>query len=57
MCGDAHGNEHDQEVDPNCKVGKPSKFLQRPDLAYEKTGQRPDQTADGVAQLELGDFR
>lgn len=57
MCGDTHGDEHDQEIDPHREVGQPSEFLQRSDLAEKETGQGPDETTDGVAQLELRGFR
>ena len=56
MSGDAHRDEHDQEIDPNCKIGDPSKSLQRSNLAKEETGQCPNEAANGVAQLELRHF-
>lgn len=57
MCGDTHGDEHDQEIDPDSEIGQPCEFLQRSDLAYQETGQRPDETADGIAQFEFRDLR
>lgn len=56
MCGDAHGDEHDEEVDPYGGVGQPSKFLQRAHLPDDEPDERPDKTADGVAEFKLGDF-
>lgn len=57
MCCNTHGDEHDEEVDPHGTIGEPTEFLKRPDLANEETCERPHETADGVAKLELRGFR
>lgn len=54
MGGCTHGDEHDDQVDEHGQVGQPAELLQSADLAQEEAGQRPDETADGVAELELG---
>ena len=57
MCCNAHGDEHDEQIDPHGKVGEPAEFLERSDLAYKEACESPDQAANGVAQLELRGFR
>ena len=56
MGDEAHGQEDDEQVDPDGEVGEPAEFLQRANLTEEEAGQGPDETADGVAQLELRRF-
>ena len=57
MRNKTHGQKDDEEVDPDGKVGQPSKFLQRANLADEKAPNCPDKAADGVTQLEFGGLR
>lgn len=54
MGGGSHGDEHDQQIDQDGHVREPGEALQGPDLAENEAGQCPHQTADGVAQPELG---
>lgn len=54
VSGRTHGDEHDNQVDEDSQVGQPAELLEGSDLAQEETGQSPHQTADGVAELELG---
>lgn len=54
MRGSTHRDEHNDQVDEDSQVGQPAELLEGSDLAQEETGQSPHQTADGVAELELG---
>lgn len=56
MRGNAHGDEDDEEIDPDTCVGKEPEFLQRADLAQRGADNGPDQTAHGIAEVELRDF-
>lgn len=53
MRNKTHGQKDDEEVDPDGKVGQPSKLLKRANLADEKAPDCPDKAADGVTQLEF----
>jgi len=53
----AHGDEHDEEIEENGKVGQDSEFLECSHLADGKASDSPDETADGIAESELRDLR
>lgn len=57
MCGNSHSDEDDEEVDPDGRICKPSKFLQRANLAKKEACKCPDEAADGITQLEFRYFR
>lgn len=50
----SHGDNHADDIDPHSSISQPSELLQGANLAQKKANERPDQTADDKAQLELG---
>ena len=52
----AHGDGHERQIGPDSGVGKPSKLLQGANLADSEAANGPTQTADGIAELELGNL-
>ena len=56
MCHHAHGDEHNQEIEENGKVGQYPKFLECADLTNGKATDGPNETADGIAKFEFGDL-
>jgi hypothetical protein len=56
MCHHAHADEHDHEIEENRSVGQDPKFLECADLTDTKANERPNETADGIAEFEFGDL-
>ena len=54
---DAHGKDNHKHIEPDSGVSEPAVFLQRADLPDDVAAEGPDEAADGVAELELGDLR
>jgi hypothetical protein len=52
----AHGDEHDEQVDPDGEVCEETKLLESPDLAKEKSGNGPYDDTDRVAEFEFADL-
>ena len=52
----AHGDEHDQEIEENGKVGQDPKFLECANLTDSKATDGPNETADSIAKFEFGDL-
>jgi hypothetical protein len=57
VCEDTHRDEHDQEIDKHGSICQYAVLLKCADLAKCKTKDRPNQTADCVAELEFSDLR
>lgn len=57
VAGNSHGEDDDQKIEPDGEVGEISELLQGSDLTNDHGGKRPDETADGEAELELGHLR
>ena len=57
MRNKTHREEDDEEVKPDCKIGKPAELLESSNLAKEEAGKGPNETADGVTELKLRGFR
>ena len=53
VCDDTHRDEHDEQVHPDGRVREPAVFGESSHLTNEETNDGPDQTANGVAKLEL----
>lgn len=53
----AHGQENDQNIQPNSEVGQVSIFLKRSDLTKKHTSESPDKSANRKAKFELGHLR
>ena len=57
MSHHAHCDEHDEEIDVDGQVGEPAVFCQGADLTESEPANCPYETADSVAESELGDLR
>jgi hypothetical protein len=49
----SHNHDHDDHIDPDGKVGDPSKSLQSPDLAERHAQNRPDHAADNITDIPV----
>lgn len=56
MCCNANGHEDPSNIEPDSKVGKPSKFCESSNLANNGTTDRPEDDTNHKAKLEFGDL-
>ena len=51
-----HGEEDDEEIHPDGRIGQPSEILQGSDLSQDHTGEGPDDAEHDEASVEIGDL-